>query len=68
MYFWELLLYCVLLRLSLGDEEVLLDIPLGTLKGLKKTTAFHEMPMYSFQGIPYVEPNIGPNKFRVCIK
>lgn len=68
MWFVKLFLCSVILNLSLGDEEILLEIPQGTLKGLKTTTVYHGKPMYSFKGIPYAKPNVGSNKFRVCIK
>lgn len=53
---------------SLVDaEEITVDIPQGSLKGIKTTTVLHGKPMYSFKGIPYAKPNVGPNKFRVRI-
>lgn len=46
-----------------ANEEILLDTSLGTLKGLKTTTALHKKPFYSFKGIPYAKPLIDRNKF-----
>ncbi|XP_033230515.1 esterase FE4-like [Belonocnema kinseyi] len=58
------LLFCSAFLVWASAEEVLLDIPQGTLKGLKTTTITGGKPYYSFKGIPYAKPNVGPNKFR----
>ncbi|XP_047347897.1 venom carboxylesterase-6-like [Vespa velutina] len=47
-----------------AEEEVQVEIPQGPLKGLKLNTAWHNMPYYSFKGIPYAKPNVGLDKFR----
>ncbi|XP_031781566.1 venom carboxylesterase-6 [Nasonia vitripennis] len=44
-------------------EEVIWEIPLGTLKGLKLATAYQNKTFYSFRSIPYVKPVTGINKF-----
>ncbi|KAF7992377.1 hypothetical protein HCN44_001702 [Aphidius gifuensis] len=64
MWFVRLVTCSLGLTLILGDDEVTLDIAQGTLKGLKTTTVYHGMTMYSFKGIPYAKPNVGPNKFQ----
>ncbi|XP_053597539.1 esterase FE4-like [Microplitis demolitor] len=64
MWLINLIVFCLIFEFS-TQEEVLLNIPQGTLKGLKSTTVYHGMPMYSFKGIPYAKPNIGPNKFQI---
>ncbi|KAF7992376.1 hypothetical protein HCN44_001701 [Aphidius gifuensis] len=64
MWFVRLVICSLGLTLVLGDDEVTLDIAQGTLKGLKTTTVYHGMTMYSFKGIPYAKPNVGPNKFQ----
>ena len=51
-----------------AEEEVLVDIPQGTLKGLKTTTVIGGKPYFSFKGIPYAKPNLGVDKFRVSQK
>lgn len=65
MWISKLLFCCAFLVWASAEEEVLLDIPQGTLKGLKTTTIIGGKPYYSFKGIPYAKPNVGPNKFRV---
>nr|QCC89016.1 carboxylesterase 1 [Meteorus pulchricornis]QCC89028.1 carboxylesterase 13 [Meteorus pulchricornis] len=64
MWFVKLFLFCVVLESAVGEEEARLEIAQGVLKGIKTTTAYHGMTMYSFKGIPYAAPNVGPNKFR----
>ncbi|KAF7992378.1 hypothetical protein HCN44_001703 [Aphidius gifuensis] len=64
MWFVRLVICSLGLTLILADDEVTLDIAQGTLKGLKTTTVYHGMTMYSFKGIPYAKPNVGPNKFQ----
>ncbi|XP_033332359.2 esterase FE4 [Megalopta genalis] len=49
-----------------ADQDVQLEIPQGILKGLKTETILHSKGYYSFKGIPYAEPNVGPNKFRIA--
>ncbi|KAG7212446.1 hypothetical protein KM043_012761 [Ampulex compressa] len=53
----------LILVLAKADQEVQLEIPQGQLKGTKTDTVFHNKPYYSFKGIPYVKPNVGPNRF-----
>ncbi|XP_044586951.1 esterase FE4-like [Cotesia glomerata] len=65
MWLSKLAVVCVFLESLSAHEEVLLDIPQGTLKGIKSTTIYHGMPVYSFKGIPYAKPNIGANKFQI---
>ena len=48
-----------------ADQDVQLEIPQGILKGLKTETVLHSKPYYSFKGVPYAKPNVGPNKFRM---
>ncbi|XP_076766541.1 esterase FE4 [Xylocopa sonorina] len=47
-----------------ADQDVQLEIPQGVLKGMKVETVLHNNPYYSFKGIPYAKPNVGPDKFR----
>ncbi|XP_015175882.1 PREDICTED: cholinesterase 1-like [Polistes dominula] len=49
----------------IAEEEVQVEIPQGPLKGLKTQTVWHNMPYYSFKGIPYAKPNVGVDKFRM---
>lgn len=46
-------------------EEVIWEIPLGSLKGLKLATAYLNKTFYSFRSVPYVKPVTGINKFEV---
>lgn len=63
----QLLLWCIIFGRLMADEKFSLDIPQGSLQGLKTTTSYHGIPMFSFLGIPYAKPNTGRDKFRVCI-
>ncbi|XP_056641583.1 uncharacterized protein LOC130448317 [Diorhabda sublineata] len=49
--------------IAYGQEEVLLDFPLGSLKGKTRTT-INGVKIYSFQGIPYAEPPVGQYRFQ----
>ena len=46
-------------------EEMLWEIPVGVLKGLKVTTAHENKTYYSFRSVPYVKAVTGINKFEV---
>lgn len=61
----KLFVCLLILGVAYADEEVTVDIPLGTLKGLKTTTVLNGKPYYSFKGIPYAKPPIGFHKFEV---
>nr|XP_003706284.1 PREDICTED: esterase FE4-like [Megachile rotundata] len=64
MWLVHYLLYGVLFVLIRGEQDVQLEIPQGILKGLKTESILHNKPYYSFKGIPYAKPNVGPHKFR----
>ncbi|KAF7992375.1 hypothetical protein HCN44_001700 [Aphidius gifuensis] len=49
----------------MADEKVLLNTDQGSLQGIKTTSVYHGVPMFSFLGIPYAKPNIGKNKFQI---
>ncbi|XP_012260596.2 esterase FE4-like [Athalia rosae] len=61
----KLLVVC-LACYSLAAEDVLIDIPLGTLKGSKTNTIAENKPIYSFTGIPYAKPIDTDSKFKVA--
>ena len=65
MLTFQLLVCLVVVGTVFGQEEVTLDIPQGSLKGLKTTTNFNSKTYYSFRGIPYAKPPIGFHKFEV---
>ncbi|CAG9856744.1 unnamed protein product [Phyllotreta striolata] len=50
------------LHLSTSDE-VLLETPLGSIKGKTRTT-IDNIVLYSFQGIPYAEPMVNESRFQ----
>ncbi|NP_001136104.1 carboxylesterase clade B, member 6 precursor [Nasonia vitripennis] len=64
----KLFVCLLILGVACADEEVTVDIPLGTLKGLKTTTVLSGMPYYSFKGIPYAKPPIGFHKFEPAVQ
>ncbi|XP_012279049.1 esterase FE4 [Orussus abietinus] len=64
MWLVQVLLVWWSVQTTLATEEVLLDIPQGTLRGLRTKTNWHDVPYYSFKGIPYAKPNVGINKFQ----
>lgn len=68
MWMERLVFYGLVLVSVYADQDVQLEIPQGILKGLKTETVFHNKPYYSFKGVPYAKPNVGPNKFRVSKK
>lgn len=68
MWIFKFLVFCIFLIWVSAEEDVTLDIRQGTLKGLKATTITAGKPYFSFKGIPYAQPNVGPNKFRVSGK
>lgn len=45
-------------------EEVVIEIPLGRLKGLKEQN-FRGDVFFSFLGIPYAKPPVGDLRFKV---
>ena len=61
----RLVFYGLVLVSVYADQDVQLEIPQGILKGLKTETVLHNKPYYSFKGVPYAKPNVGPNKFRM---
>lgn len=50
-----------------AQDEITVDTALGSVKGLKATTNFNGKPYFSFKGVPYAKPPVGPNKFDVSI-
>ncbi|XP_076656402.1 esterase FE4 [Halictus rubicundus] len=66
MWLNKWLLYGLVLVCVNADQDVQLEIPQGILKGLKTETILHNKGYYSFKGIPYAQPNVGPNKFRIA--
>ncbi|XP_011306384.1 esterase FE4 [Fopius arisanus] len=64
MWLVRVIVSCLALGLSWAADEVELTIPQGTLRGLKTTTTQNGVQYYSFKGIPYAKPMIGPNKFK----
>lgn len=68
MWIFKFFVFCIFLIIwTSAEEEISLDIRQGTLKGLKATTVTNGKTYFSFKGIPYAQPNVGPNKFRVSI-
>ncbi|KAK0094936.1 hypothetical protein PV326_009584 [Microctonus aethiopoides] len=67
MWTVKLFVYTLVLKISSGDESIVLNIPQGLLKGQKKITAYHSLPFYSFKGIPYAKPNVGRDKFNIAV-
>ncbi|XP_076629794.1 esterase FE4 [Colletes latitarsis] len=65
MWLNKWVLYGFVLAWAHADQDVQLEIPQGMLKGLKTETVLHNKAYYSFKGIPYAAPNVGPNKFRM---
>ena len=47
-----------------GDENPIVTVKQGSLKGLKKTSAYNT-PYYAFLGIPYAKPPVGDRRFKV---
>ncbi|CAK9820725.1 Esterase FE4 [Anthophora plagiata] len=64
MWLTKLVLYSIVVICACADQDVQLEISQGILKGLKTETVLHNKPFYSFKGVPYAKPNVGPNKFR----
>lgn len=65
MWFSQSILLCFLIQSIVGDDEVTVTIPQGTLKGIKAFTATQNIPYYSFRGVPFAKPRVGPTKFDV---
>lgn len=65
MWLPKFVLYGFVVVWVCADQDVQLEISQGILKGLKTETVLHNKPYYSFKGIPYAKPNVGPDKFRV---
>ncbi|XP_017882530.2 esterase FE4-like [Ceratina calcarata] len=63
MRLFSLLIYGFAVVCAQAEQDVQLEIPQGILKGLKTETVLHNKPYYSFRGIPYTKPNVGPNRF-----
>lgn len=49
---------------KIPPNKVQLDIPQGRIIGTESILP-NEKPFYSFQGVPYAEPPIGPLRFAV---
>lgn len=65
MWLKEILVIGIVIS-SVLCEEVLWEIPLGKIKGLKLSTVYQNKPYYSFRSVPYVKSVTGVNKFEVC--
>ncbi|XP_031846091.1 esterase FE4 [Nomia melanderi] len=65
MWLFKYLLYGFVLLCVHAEQDVQLEIPQGILKGLKTETVYNNKGYYSFKGIPYAKPNVGPHKFRI---
>ncbi|CAG9861803.1 unnamed protein product [Phyllotreta striolata] len=63
MQWCVLILNCLLFTLVRGDDEYLLDFPLGKLKGKTRTT-ITGVTLYSFQGVPFAEPPLNEYRFQ----
>ncbi|XP_072385322.1 juvenile hormone esterase-like [Diabrotica undecimpunctata] len=60
-----LLISTVLLECSSNSDEILLDFPLGTVKGKTRATV-NGVTVHSFQGIPFAEPVVNESRFEVA--
>ncbi|XP_015591452.1 esterase FE4 [Cephus cinctus] len=63
MWFAKFIVCSLAISWTGATEEVQVEIPLGSVKGLKSTTVLSK-PYYSFKGIPYVKPTVGDNRFK----
>ena len=52
---------------AFAEEESVVEIPQGSLKGLKVNSVLGNTPYYSFKGIPYAKPPTGLHKFDVSL-
>lgn len=52
---------------SLCQDEILLNIQQGTLRGTQRTNRKNGI-FYSFQSIPFAEPPTGALRFKVSLK
>lgn len=66
MWLDKWLLGGLVLVCATANQDVQLEIPQGILKGFKTETILRNKGYYSFKGIPYAQPNVGPNKFRIA--
>lgn len=58
-----------LIQISAEDDEIVVevDIESGRIRGKQNLTLYNEMAYYSFRGIPYAQPPINEQRFRVSI-
>lgn len=67
LYFFIFFINCVflVLILAVGDSPPIVDIPgLGKVEG-RHAKSLNNKPFFSFEGVPYAEPPVGKNRFKV---
>lgn len=50
------------------QDELLVTVKQGQLRGKKNNSNFSKKEYYSFLGIPYAEPPIGKRRFKVHMR
>ena len=65
--FLKIVHLCIILIYFSSTKATIVNIPQGSLVGLKLTSILHNKTYYSFKGIPYAEPRTGEQKFDVGI-
>lgn len=55
MFHLELFIFTLVLSPIYGDENVSIDIPQGTLLGLKVQTYTNNVTYYTFRSVPYAK-------------
>lgn len=57
---------CFLIGVQCDDQEYkVTNTNSGPVKGLKLLTKYENKDYYSYKGIPYAKPPIGPLRFKV---